>query len=166
MWVICKYKKKNFFFFKSNMQKKFNNTIKTYTPIIKYQIVLKGKKKIVKENILEDYCMCYHENFKDEKFVTQLNYVIGIEYFLKGYKENQKQILEFINYCKKNQDLEGFISQSFFSSIIKNKAKFLNGPFANLVFTILKNYKDKYKILMRDYVITINKSSNYLYRSF
>ena len=34
--------------------------------------------------------MCYHENFKDEKFVAQLNYVIGVEYFLKGYKENQK----------------------------------------------------------------------------
>ena len=52
MWVICKYKKNNFSFFKSNIKKKFNNEIRTYIPTIKYQTVLKGKKKIIKENIL------------------------------------------------------------------------------------------------------------------
>ncbi len=38
----------------------------------------------------------------------------GLKYFLTDSKTNQEEIISFIDYCKKNQDLDGYIKQSFF----------------------------------------------------
>ena len=61
------------------------------------------------------------------------------EDFLKDYKNSQKGILKFINFCQNYEDQDGFLLEGFFKNIVISKAKFLNGPLANLVFDILEN---------------------------
>ncbi len=165
MWTICKYKKKNLYLLINSLKDKLGSDLKFYIPKIRYEKNNKGKIKIIEENILENYCMFYHPKFNDEKIVNYLKYTKGAEYFLNGFRQNQEQIKSFFEYCKSNENSDGFITQSFFEKIISKKAKFLNGPFANTIFTIIGNYKDKLKILTRGFTITINKKSGYLYRS-
>ena len=165
MWVICKYKRNSFNFLKSNIKKKFSSQLKIYNPTIKYEKISKGKKVIIEENILENYCFLYHPSFNNNSLVSQLKYMKGIDFFVQGWKENQKQITNFLDYCKINENTDGFICQSFFSNLVNDQGIFLNGPFANSLFLILEKYKNKLKILVRDFQVTIDKNSNYLYRS-
>ena len=51
----------------------------------------------------------------------------------------------------------------FFSILEKNKAKFLNGPFSNLIFEIIEKNKNKIKIKLGQIPLIINKNSNYYY---
>ena len=52
----------------------------------------------------------------------------------------------------------------FFKSIMKRKAKFVSGPFTNMVFEIIERQKNKIKILVGNIVTTISDKKNYLYR--
>ena len=49
--------------------------------------------------------------------------------------------------------------------MITKKAKFISGPFANMIFEILKKQKNKLKILVGNIVTTIPNKKNYLYRT-
>ena len=53
---------------------------------------------------------------------------------------------------------------TFFKTILTKKAKFISGPFTNMVFEILERQKNKLKILIGDIVTTISDKKNYLYR--
>jgi hypothetical protein len=65
--------------------------------------------------------------------------------------------------CKKNENQEGYICQTFFD-FSKNKfGKFLNGPFAEMVFNIISDHKFKLKIMIGNMTTTIKKDSNLLY---
>ena len=50
-------------------------------------------------------------------------------------------------------------------NIIKKKAKFISGPFTNMMFEILEKQKSKLKIIVGNIVTTISDNTNYLYRS-
>ena len=77
---------------------------------------------------------------------------------------NLIQIQSFIDNCKENEK-EGFISQTFFSKIINRKAIFISGPFTNMIFKIVSEHKNKLKIIIGDLKTTINKNAGYLYQS-
>ena len=83
---------------------------------------------------------------------------------MKGNDCNQKEIIKFIDYCKTFENEKGHITQAFFKTIITKKAKFISGPFANMVFEILERQKNKLKILVGNVVTTISDKTNYLYR--
>ncbi len=87
-----------------------------------------------------------------------------MEYFLGGYNQNQNNIIKFIEYCKTFENERGYLTQSFFKAIITKRAKFVSGPFANIIFEILEKQKNKLKILVGNIVTTIPKKTNYLYR--
>ena len=72
--------------------------------------------------------------------------------------------LKFIDYCKTFENKEGYLTQSFFQTIVTNKAKFISGPFTNMVFEIIERQKNKLKILIGSIVTTIPNKANYLYR--
>ena len=59
---------------------------------------------------------------------------------------------------------KGCLTQSFFTTIISKKAKFISGPFTNMVFEILEKRKNKLKILVGNIVTTMPNNINYLYR--
>ena len=163
MWVIVKYNKKEFKTIKNNLKKKLGNEIKFYNPKIKYQRYLRGKLQTLAKDILENYLLCYHPTFANSKSLHSLKYLKGLDYFLEGYRCNQSQILNFINHCQSNENSEGFLNQTFFQNLQSNKAKFVSGPFTNMVFEILERKKNKLKISIGNIVTTVS-NKNYLYR--
>ena len=96
--------------------------------------------------------------------LTFLKNLRGLKYFLVDSKINQKEIISFIDYCKRHQDLDGYIKQSFFEFSNMKKGMFLSGPFTNVIFNVLGKRRDNLKVLVGKITTTITKNSDYLYR--
>ena len=164
MWVVAKIKIKNLNAFKKDLVKKVGNDIEFYHPKIEYHRYFGDKIKRFEKLILENYIFCYHKRFQKSSFVNQVKFLKGLEYFLHGYNLNQDNIIKFIKYCKSFENEKGYLTQSFFKTIIAKKAQFISGPFTNMIFEILEKQKNKLKILVSNIVMTIPNSTNYLYR--
>ena len=164
MWVVAKIKIKNSNIFKKDLIKKVGSDIEFYQPKIEYHRYFGDKIKRFEKLILENYIFCYHERFQKSSFVNQVKFLKGLEYFLHGYNLNQNNIIKFIKYCKSFENEKGYLTQSFFKTIIAKKAQFISGPFTNMIFEILEKQKNKLKILVSNIVMTIPNSTNYLYR--
>ena len=122
-------------------------------------------KLVEKEHdLVGDYIFCFHKNFDQIQTLRRIQFSRGLKYFLENSIYNQNQIQSFIDNCKENEK-EGFISQTFFSKIINRKAIFISGPFTNMIFKIVSEHKNKLKIIIGDLKTTINKNAGYLYQS-
>ena len=163
MWVVAKIKIKNLNTFKKNIREKMGGDVKFYQPKLEYHKFFGDKVKRFEKFVLENYIFCYHEKFKKSNYVGEIRFLRGLEYFLEGYIQNQNQILKFIEYCKSYENEKGFLTQSFFKNMVIKKAKFISGPFTNIIFEILEKQKNKLKILIGDIVTTISSKKNYLY---
>ena len=119
-----------------------------------------------KESILNKYLICKHNKFKDPKIVNILKNSRGLIYFLSGCEFNQKKLEEFIKFCRLNEDANGFLTQSFFKIIKKTKAKFISGPFTQMIFDIIEDRGGKLKVLLNNANMTISKSSKNLLYSY
>ena len=164
MWLVAKIKIKNLNTFKRDLIKKVGNDIEFYYPKIVYHRYCGDKVRRFEKYVLENYIFCYHEKFKKYNLVNEFMFLKGLEYFLKGCHHNQTNIIKFIKYCKTFEDDKGYLTQSFFKMIITKKAKFISGPFANMIFEIIERQKNKLKILVGNIVTTIPNKTNYLYR--
>ena len=164
MWVVAKVKIKNLVMFKKKLAEKMGSDVRFYYPRIEYHKYNGNKVKIFEKHVLESYIFCYHENFKKACFINEVKFLNGLQYFLEGCNQNQNNIIKFINYCKTFENEKGYLNQSFFKSIISKKAKFISGPFTNLIFEIIEKQKNKLKILVGNIVTTIPNKKNYLYR--
>ena len=164
MWTVAKIKIKNLNTFKKELAEKVGNDIKFYYPKVEYYRYFGSKVKRFEKYMLENYIFCYHAKFKKTTFVNEVKFLKGLEYFLEGYNQNQNNIIKFIEYCKIFENDKGYLTQSFFKAIIRKKAKFISGPFANMIFEILERKKNKLKILVGNIVMTIPNKTNYLYR--
>ena len=163
MWIVLKYRKSEFSFLKQDFGKVLGGLPLIFRPKFKYQKLVRNKLHFLEKDVLDDYLICYHEKFQNSKILTVLKNVRGLKYLLANPKTNQKEIVNFINYCKKNQDENGYIKQSFFEFSNISKGKFLSGPFTNMIFSVIENQKHKLKILAGKVTMTITKNSNYLY---
>ena len=164
MWVVAKIKIKNLNIFKKNLAEKIGSDIKFYHPKIEYHKYFGDKVKRYEKFILENYVFCYHIKFKKTNFVNEVKFVRGLNYFLEGYNQNQSNVIKFIEYCKTFEDEKGYLTQSFFVNIISKRAKFISGPFTNMIFEIIEKQKNKLKILINNIVTTVSDKKNYLYR--
>ena len=164
MWVVIKYKKNEFSFLKNGLKKTLGELPIIFRPKIKYQKFIRNKFHFIENDILGDYIICYHEKFKNSKILSLLTNLKGLKYFLKDSISNQKEIINFINYCKTNQGSDGYIHQSFFNFSNMSKGIFMSGPFTNMFFKVIENQGNKIKILIGNMTTTITKNSNYLYR--
>ena len=89
----------------------------------------------------------------------------SVKEVLKKAAGNDKiEIKKFISYCKSFENKDGYLSQAFFKKMIIKKAQFISGPFANVIFEIIKKQKNKLKIIVGNVVTTISDNSDYLYR--
>ena len=164
MWVVLKYKKSELSFLKHDFKKKLGDVPVIFKPRIKYQKLIRNKLQFFENDVLGDYLICYHEKFRNLKIFTILKSLRGLKYFLNNSYNSQKEIINFINYCKCNQGEDGYLKQSFFNIADKTKAKFISGPFAQMMFDILDNQGKKLKVLINNLNITISKNStNLLY---
>ena len=164
MWIVAKVKIKKLNTFKKDLTEKIGNDIKFYYPRIEYHKYNGDKVKRFEKYILESYIFCYHEKFKKTNFINEIKFLKGLKYFLEGYNYNQNNIIKFIEYCKAFENEKGYLTQFFFKTIITKKAKFISGPFTNMIFEILEKQKNKLKILIGNIVTTIPNKTNYLYR--
>ena len=163
MWAIVKYKRKEYGSLVADLKKRLDNKIIFYNPKVKYLKRVKNKNRVFENFILGGYAFCFYEKFEEKKFLSQLKFTKGLEYFLDGYIQNQSQISQFIKLCKDNEDKEGSLKQNFFSILQATRIRFLNGPFSNLIFNILERRKNKIKSAFGSMTVIINKESNYFY---
>ena len=164
MWIVAKVKSRELNIFKENLVKKFGIDTKFYSPKIEYHKYFKNKLKKIEKSILENYVFCYHKQFDKNENINKVKFMKGLDYFLCGYGRDQSEIIKFIKYCKDNENREGYIMPAFFKSMIIKKAKFISGPFTNMIFEVLGKEKNKLKILIGNIVTTIPDKQNYLYR--
>ena len=163
MWVVAKIKKKEIKIFKKNLIEKIGKDIQFYCPKIIYKKYFGDKVKKIEKFILENYIFCYHAKFKKASTISEIKYLKGLIYFLNGSDQNQKELIQFIEYCKSFENKDGYLTPLFFKTMVTKKAKFLSGPFTNMMFEILERQKNKLKILVGNIVTTISNDNNYLY---
>ena len=97
-----------------------------------------------------------HEKFTDKKIVSSLKYSKGLQYILPFFENSQKEILAFINKCKTNENKLGYLSQSFFELVLNKKLEFNTGPFAKFVGEVIEIQKNKIKVLVKNYTVSIS----------
>ena len=164
MWIVAKIKTKEINIFKKKLIEKLGKEIRFYYPKIEYHKYFGYKVKRLEKLILENYIFCHHKKFEKSSFINEVKFSKGLEYFLTGSDYNQNEIVKFIEYCKGFENEKGYITQAFFKTIIVKKAKFISGPFTNMIFEILERQNSKLKILVGNVVTTISDKTNYLYR--
>ena len=166
MWIALKYKPKEFKILKDSFFKILGEMPEFYNPKYKYERYINNKLKTFEKSILNNYLICKHNKFKDPKIVNILKNSRGLIYFLSGCEFNQKKLEEFIKFCRLNEDANGFLTQSFFKIIKKTKAKFISGPFTQMIFDIIEDRGGKLKVLLNNANMTISKSSKNLLYSY
>jgi len=159
MWIVAKIKTDQSSVFKHQLNLKFDGQVEYYEP----KIFCKRKKLENEKNILGNYIFCFHEKFKENGNLISTRYVKGLNHFLNGCKNYQKEIINFINFCKKNENHYGYLTQNFFEEINLKKAKFVNGPLANLLFEIVSSKKNYLNIIVGNRKIKIKKNFNLVY---
>ena len=165
MWIVAKVRNKELNIFKQNLINRLGKEIKFYYPKIEYQKIIKNKLRKFEKILLENYVFCYHTKFNKINSLNEIRYVKGLTYFLNGYGQNQKEIVQFINHCKVFENEKGYLTSSFFKDMIISKARFVSGPLTNMIFEIIERQKNKIKILLGNIVTTIPDKKNYLYLS-
>jgi len=162
MWVVLKYKPKEFEILKDSFFKILGEMPEFYNPKYKYERYINNKLKIFEKNILNNYLICKHNKFKDHKIISLLKNSRGLIHFLSGSEFNQKELNNFVNICKSNEDSNGYLTQNFFEISKNTKAKFISGPFTQMIFDIVENKGKKLKILLNNINMTITNNSNSL----
>lgn len=160
MWIIIKINKKKIFTLKKELFFKLGNGIKFYSPTIKLKKFIKNKILSTESPLLGDYLLCFNQNFKNESIINSIKYSRGLKYILSNFINSQKEIEDFVKKCKQNEDLNGYIKQSFFNFEQKENCKFISGPFTNFVFDILKENKKSLDIILGDYKVSVSKEQN------
>tara|TARA_B100001123_G_scaffold399046_1_gene483675 strand:- start:95 stop:598 length:504 start_codon:yes stop_codon:yes gene_type:complete len=164
MWIVVKYKSKEYKTLKESFFHILGEMPEFYSPKIKFEKYINNKLKKFEKNLLDNYLMCRHYKFKERKIINLLKNSRGLTHFLNGYEFNQKEINSFVKFCKSKEDSDGFLTQSFFNIPIRKKAKFISGPFTQFVFDIIENKGKKLKVVLNNINMTIrNNSNNYLY---
>ncbi len=157
MWIIAKINSKEIETFINEFKKKIQN-LDIYFPKIKNN---SNKRK----NLLVNYVFCYHPNFDEKIQNSHFKNIKGLDYLLSGNIKDQNDIKSFIEYCHKNEDSEGYISNSFFKGNIKDKGKIISGPLANYFFELAKKEKNKINVNVGKFKVTISDCSMSSYQS-
>ena len=91
MWAVIKYKKKEYKSLVVDLKQRVGDKIIFYNPKIKYLKKTKNKNQVFENFILGGYAFCFYEKFQEKKFLSQLSFTKGLEYFLEGHIQNQNQ---------------------------------------------------------------------------
>ena len=157
MWTILKFDKKRLSFLKKDFEKKLGKDLMIYSPKLFVQ-KYKNNKLINKEfNLLGDYLLCFHKDFKNPETVNKLQFCRGLKYFLTGFVQSQNDIKKFVDRCKDFENEAGYLSQNFYQLHINSRYKFLSGPFVEKIFKIIDLQKNKIDILMGNIKTNIKK---------
>ena len=157
MWTIIKFDKKRIELLKKDLKNKLNGDITFYTPQLQIEKFKNNKLSKKEYNLLGDYIFCFHNSFKKEEIMQSLKFTKGLKYFLGGFIESQKEIVNFITKCKNAENKDGYLSHNFFELELNSTYKFSSGPFTNMIFKIIDLQKNKINILLGNIKTTIGK---------
>jgi len=157
MWTIIKFDKKQLPFLKKDFTKKLGKDFIIYTPKLFLQKYKKNKLINKEFNLLGDYLLCFHKDFKKTETINKLKFSRGLKYFLDGFIQSQKEIQIFVNKCRSSENEGGYLSQSFYQLQINSNYKFASGPFVEKIFKIINLQKNRIDILMGNIKTTIKK---------
>ncbi len=160
MWAVLKIDKKNISLLKRDLLSKLGSEVKFYMPKLKLKKFLKRKIFVKESYLLGDYLLCFHEDFSKRSVLTSLKYCKGLKYFITSFLNNQKEIENFIEKCKKNEDENGFIRSTFFEFNNTKNFEFISGPFTNMIFRILHENKLNIRASLGKYNVTVSKEEN------
>ena len=155
MWLIAKIKQKNIGIFSNEMKKKLKG-LNLYFPKIKNN--LKSK------NLLGNYIFCYHSYFSNTFEKEKYKNTKGLEYFLNTIDRNQKEIKKFVDNCKKHEDEDGYIKNSFFKNNLNENGKFTYGPFINYLFKTIRKDKNDIIVKIGNFKLKISDNEKALYQ--
>ena len=155
MWAVIKFNKNQINLLKEDLSKKIGNDLIYYSPKVLTQIYKNNRLVNNPVDLLGDYIFCFHKKFEKKSFINELKFTRGLKYFLSGIVESQKDILEFISFCRNSENKEGYVSKSFLDFSKDKKSKFRSGPFTNKIFEIINFQKEKIKISMGSIKTTI-----------
>ena len=160
MWAVLKIDKKNISLLKRDLLSKLGSEVKFYMPKLKLKKFLKRKIFVKESFLLGDYLLCFHEDFSKRSILTSLKYCKGLKYFITSFLNNQKEIENFIEKCRKNEDENGFIRSTFFEFNNTKNFEFISGPFTNMIFRILHENKLNIRASLGKYNVTVSKEEN------
>ena len=160
MWAVLKIDKKNISLLKRDLLSKLGSEVKFYMPKLKLKKFLKRKIFVKESFLLGDYLLCFHEDFSKRSVLTSLKYCKGLKYFITSFLNNQKEIENFVEKCKKNEDENGFIRSTFFEFNNTKNFEFISGPFTNMIFRILHENKLNIRGSLGKYNVTVSKEEN------
>ena len=118
MWIIAKYKPKEFKILKKSFLKALGEMPEFYEPKIKCELFVNNRLKVFEKNILSNYIFCKHSTFKNVESISLLKNSRGLIYLLSNFQFNQNEVEKFINFCKINEDEEGFLKQKDRKSVV------------------------------------------------
>lgn len=154
MWIVAS--TKNINFFKQEVKKKFTD-IKFYSPKIK------SKNSLGFKFLLGGYLFCHSKQFDNKRFFENFRFIKGLKKLLFFDNKINKEIINFINFCRLHEDNEGFIKNTFFKNSINHRGKFLNGAFSDQIFHLIDKEKNKIKVIVGDIKISISDKSSFNY---
>ncbi len=163
MWIVAKIKPKETNILINSIKEKLGSNPELYSPKILIEKPVKNKIYSKKKFILDRYVFLKHEKFLDKKILSSLKFIRGLDYILPFFESSQKEIFTFINKCKANENKLGYLSQSFFEIVLNKKLEFNSGPFANFIGEVIEIQRNKIKLLVKNYTVSINSGKATIY---
>ena len=102
MWIVVKFKPKEYEILKDSISKIIGEMPEIYNPKVKLEKYVNNKLKVYKKYILNNYLICKHDKFNNHSLINLLRNSRGLNYFLEGFEYNQKELENFVKYCKSN----------------------------------------------------------------
>ena len=105
MWAILRINNNKYKMLTKSLNAELKSKAIFYFPKVIIEKIKLNKRKSTQCSVLGNYVFCYHNSFKNPKNIEKLKFIHGLKYFLKNYDNYQKDIIEFINYCKNNENV-------------------------------------------------------------
>lgn len=162
MWTIIAYKKNELNIFLKSLRVKLSENVTFYQPKVKISSYKNNKLINKSRPLLNNYIFCFSSKFNNSHNLNNIINTRGLKSLVGDCSSSQKEIADFIQFCKDVEDKDGHIKQRMFLNIIKNRYyKFTSGPFTNLIFKLLEKNKKNLRILIGKVATTINTKNNY-----
>ncbi len=166
MWTVVKYKLNEINLLKDSLKSLLGEDPVYFQPKVKIQKFVNNKLKTFEKPILENYLIFYHSKVAENFFFNKLRYLRGLSKILSLSKIDQKDIKIFIDKCKKFENKDGFLLQEFFNNENFSEARFISGPFSNLIFKVVSKKKKEFNLLIGNLRASIKrKNTDCLFRS-
>tara|TARA_Y100001970_G_scaffold291558_1_gene429173 strand:- start:1154 stop:1654 length:501 start_codon:yes stop_codon:yes gene_type:complete len=163
MWVVVQYNRHEEDLFKNEMKLKFGQETRFYSPKAIVTKIINNSFKKVEKKLINNYLLCFNEKFKDKNFLNIIRTIKGLNNMLAGSLYNQKNILDFLHFCKKNEDLNGFLKFDFFKeNITKNKDTFFSKIFPNLNYKLI-NEKKSFSFFINGKLVRVKNKPNIVF---